>query len=140
MKLESSLAGRALALLAFLSLGSCASIVSDKVYPVTIDSNPTGASFSVRDEDGTTVATGTCPTTVQLRAGESYFDGRTYSVEASLPGRGSGVAELDSRLDPWYWGNIIFGGLIGMLIVDPITGAMWKLPKHVTVALNADGP
>lgn len=30
-------------------------------------------------------------------------------------------------------GNILLGGLIGMLIVDPITGAMYKLPKEVTV-------
>lgn len=31
-------------------------------------------------------------------------------------------------MDGWYVGNIIFGGLIGLLLVDPITGAMWKLP------------
>jgi hypothetical protein len=34
---------------------------------------------------------------------------------------------IDFKLDGWYIGNIIFGGLIGFLIVDPATGAMWKL-------------
>ena len=32
-------------------------------------------------------------------------------------------------------GNILFGGLIGILIVDPITGAMWTLPDELTVTL-----
>jgi len=27
----------------------------------------------------------------------------------------------------WYFGNILLGGLIGMLIVDPATGAMYRL-------------
>jgi len=38
----------------------------------------------------------------------------------------------------WYWGNILFGGLIGMLIVDPITGAMYKLPKNTNVSLDGN--
>jgi len=40
-------------------------------------------------------------------------------------------------LSGWYWGNILFGGLIGVLIVDPITGKMWKLPTDdITVNLS----
>ena len=27
----------------------------------------------------------------------------------------------------WYWGNLVLGGLIGMLAVDPATGAMWNI-------------
>jgi hypothetical protein len=34
-------------------------------------------------------------------------------------------------MDGWYIGNILFGGLIGILIVDPLTGAMWKLDDVV---------
>jgi len=35
----------------------------------------------------------------------------------------------------WYLaGNIVFGGIAGWLIVDPLTGAMWRLsPKEVNV-------
>jgi hypothetical protein len=32
-------------------------------------------------------------------------------------------------LDGWYIGNILLGGLIGMLIVDPISGAMFKIAE-----------
>ena len=34
---------------------------------------------------------------------------------------------MGSKVEGWYWGNILFGGLIGMIIVDPATGAMYKL-------------
>jgi hypothetical protein len=32
-------------------------------------------------------------------------------------------------------GNIVFGGLIGLLIVDPATGAMWKLEETQVINL-----
>jgi hypothetical protein len=34
---------------------------------------------------------------------------------------------LDSSVSGWYFGNLAFGGVIGMLIVDPLTGAMYNL-------------
>jgi hypothetical protein len=38
----------------------------------------------------------------------------------------------------WYFGNIIFGGLIGLLAVDPATGAMYTLkPDAVEGALSS---
>ena len=46
--------------------------------------------------------------------------------------------KLDSSLSGWYFGNIIFGGLIGMLIVDPVTGAMYNLtPAKIEQPLSA---
>ena len=37
---------------------------------------------------------------------------------------------LETRMNGWYLGNIIFGGLIGALIVDPATGAMWTFKEN----------
>lgn len=34
---------------------------------------------------------------------------------------------MEFKIDGWYFGNILLGGLFGMLIVDPATGAMYKL-------------
>jgi hypothetical protein len=34
---------------------------------------------------------------------------------------------VECSINGWYFGNIVFGGLIGFLIVDPVTGAMFKL-------------
>ncbi len=36
----------------------------------------------------------------------------------------------------WYIGDILFGGAIGMLAVDPVTGATYTLPDAVTGALE----
>jgi hypothetical protein len=45
---------------------------------------------------------------------------------------------LDSTLSGWYFGNILIGGLIGLLIVDPLTGAMYDLePENIEQSLTA---
>jgi len=37
------------------------------------------------------------------------------------------VIPVEFAFNGWYIGNIVFGGLIGLLIVDPLTGAMYRL-------------
>jgi hypothetical protein len=71
-----------------------------------------------------TVHSGITPTTVTLSASEGYFQPAKYNILST-----TGTQSLDATMDPWYAGNILFGG-IG-LFVDPATGAMWKLPKEV---------
>lgn len=41
-------------------------------------------------------------------------------------------------LSGWYLGNVVFGGLIGLLIVDPLTGAMYNLtPDKIEQPLSS---
>ncbi len=47
---------------------------------------------------------------------------------------------FDTKLDGWYFGNLIFGGLLGILIIDPATGAMWRLDETFTVYLDGEPP
>ena len=112
---------------AFLSTG-CASIVSDSRWPVSINSTPDHAGFTVRNQSGVTVAGGTTPHTVMLPSGAGYFDGETYTVKFTKGDYAGRDVTIDSSVNGWYWGNLVFGGIIGFLIVDPATGAMWKLP------------
>jgi hypothetical protein len=72
-----------------------------------------------------------------LKAGAGYFDGETYKVTYQKDGYAGNSAVLNSGIDGWYWGNIVFGGLIGMLFVDPITGAMYTLPENVNASLDS---
>ena len=45
---------------------------------------------------------------------------------------------IDGAVNGWYSGKIIFGGLIGMLAVDPFTGAMFTLePDTLSAALSS---
>jgi len=106
---------------------SCASIVSKSIYPVSISSNPIGARISITDKFGKEIYLGNTPATVRLKAGAGYFSRAEYQVKFSSPGYDDKIVPITFKLDGWYFGNIIFGGLIGILIVDPATGAMWKL-------------
>lgn len=48
---------------------------------------------------------------------------------------------VKSMVDGWYVGNIFFGGLIGILIVDPATGDMYTLsPREVDCNLTIIKP
>jgi len=129
-----------------LFLTGCATIVGKDVFPLTINSNPDGANIIIVDESGKKMFSGTTPTTVTLAAGQSYFHAKAYSITFSKPGYAEQYATVKATLSGWYFGNILFGGLIGMLIVDPISGKMWKLQPDVTanlsqkLALNTDQP
>jgi len=119
-------------------LAGCASIVSKSMYPVSISSQPQGADISVTNRAGETVFSGKTPTTVTLKAGAGFFKGETYTVAFSHEGSASHTAQIERGVDGWYiLGNLLFGGLIGYLIVDPATGAMWTL-SNLHVDLSAD--
>ncbi|MBY6190758.1 hypothetical protein [Microbulbifer agarilyticus] len=116
-------------------VSGCASILSDSNYPVTINSNPAGANFVVVNEAGFDVHTGVTPDTITLSASDGFFSSASYVVKFQMAGFEEQSFQLSAGMDGWYIGNILFGGLIGMLIVDPATGAMWKLPESANVSL-----
>ncbi len=113
--------------IAMISLAACASIVSDSEGVVTISSNPTAAQIAIADQSGIEVYRGTTPATITLDASAGYFDGQEYTITFSKEGYDPTTVKVDSRINGWYVGNIVFGGFIGWLIVDPLTGAMWAL-------------
>jgi hypothetical protein len=77
---------------------------------------------------------------IKLPAGTNYFQPERYTVHYSKKGYLPTFQTIDTSLNPWYFGNIIFGGIIvGMVIVDPLTGAMWSLEDEVSAHLVKDG-
>lgn len=132
---------RVFVLAAIACTPACASIVSKSDYPVTISTSPTQADIVVIDEEGTEVFRGTTPTALTLAAGDGYFSAATYKVEITKEGYESQVMTIEASLDGWYYSNILLGGVvIGMLVVDPYTGAMWKLPDIHTASLAQAAP
>lgn len=115
-----------------MATSGCASIVSDSKPEVGIYSAPSEAKYSVVNSKGMIVATGVTPGRVLLESGRGYFKGEDYKVTFRKEGYGDSTVPLKTSVNGWYWGNILFGGLIGMLIVDPLTGAMYTLPDDVT--------
>ncbi|WP_137805534.1 hypothetical protein [Pseudomonas sp. G(2018)] len=125
------------ALTATLLTSGCASIVGDSKYPVNVSSTPSGANFTVQNKDGVVVHSGSTPNSVTLPSGRGYFKGETYTITFKKEGYADTTAKLDTSMSGWYWGNILFGGLIGMLVVDPMTGAMYKLPADAAGNLGS---
>ena len=116
---------------------SCASIVSRPSRDVSVQSNPSGLSFAVLNSDGETVHSGTTPQVVNLSARGGYFKAAKYTVQVKRTGKVIGSHQVTAGLNGWYFGNIVFGGLIGMLIVDPLTGSMYRMPESITVDTTA---
>lgn len=131
MKKNLTLSVSCLLLAGSFLLSGCASIVSKSSYPLSINTNPSGAQILITNKKGQDVYKGQSPATVVLKSSNGFFSGARYQVTLSYPGYEDQVIPVTSKLDNWYWGNILFGGLIGMLIVDPATGAMYKLENTV---------
>jgi hypothetical protein len=114
-------------LLVSLLFTGCSSIVDGRAQHVKIDSHPTGATFSICDKKGKTVTTNTTPANLVLNRRHGYFNGEDYKMIFEAPGYYSYEVHVKSTVDGWYFGNLLFGGLIGLIIVDPATGAMYTL-------------
>ena len=128
-----------------ISLGiasGCSSIISKSDYTVAVSSNPAGANFSITNRAGLSVHSGVTPSSVMLKSSAGFFKGETYTIELLKDGYSPKIFTLTSSVDGWYFGNLLLGGLIGMLIVDPATGAMYNLPTRADINLDplaADG-
>lgn len=122
---------------ASILLSSCASIVSRASRDVSIQSNPSGLAFSVVSVDGEPLYSGTTPQTVNLSARGGYFKPAKYTVLVKRGNKVVGSHQVTAGINGWYFGNILIGGLVGMLIVDPLTGAMYRMPASITVDANA---
>lgn len=123
-----------------LLLGSCATIVGDKVQTVPIASVPSEASVIIIDEKGTAIFKGATPTIVTLQKSDgSYWGGKRYVVKISKNGYIEQEIPIKTSPNGWYiGGNLIFGGF-GWFIVDPDNGAMYTLsPETVSASLQEE--
>lgn len=125
-------------LLSFFFTQSCASIIGENTQLIGISSTPEEASIKIVDEKSVSIFTGKTPTNVTLHKSDgSYFGGKNYLVTISKEGFQPVDVQIKSKPNGWYLGgNLVFGGLIGWLIVDPLSGAMYNLsPEHVNAEL-----
>jgi hypothetical protein len=120
-----------LGLLSPAILIGCASIVGNsKPEVLSIRSTPDQADILITDETENQVFSGKTPTIVSLEKKKGYFSGKKYTVTIAKPGFTKHTVAVNTSISGWYIGNVIFGGLIGLLIVDPLTGAMWTLDTN----------
>ena len=107
-----------------LWLCSCASIIHGNHQDIGISSSPTGAVVTIDN-----LQSGITPVVAKLTRKHNHI------VRVELPGYQPFEATLTCGVSGWVWGNIVFGGLVG-LAVDAISGGMHKLtPDQMSAAL-----
>jgi len=118
----------------------CASIFNGGNRKISVSSQPAGAKVSVTKVGlGELVQTGTTPLTVSLDPRRGYFKPQAYTIKFELAGYKTIEITLRPEISGWYFGNILLGGLIGMVVVDPLTGSMWNLaPDKIEQTLSTE--
>jgi hypothetical protein len=107
------------------ALGGCASIVSGRHADVAIDSYPSNAHVVIHDDYGREVASLNTPGVVSLKRNRRYFLPARYTAVVMAEGYQATEVPIRSTVNPWILGNIVIGGIPG-LIVDNATGAAWQ--------------
>ena len=118
------------------TLSGCATIMGSDTQVIPVGSTPSDALISITDEKGTQIFKGLTPTTVSLnKADGTYWGKKSYTVTISKSGFQDQVIPVTATANGWYLGgNLLFGGLIGWFIVDPMTGKMYTLPPEAISA------
>ena len=114
-----------LSIFSILFFSSCATIISGSKQNIKFSSNPSLASVFI-DE----VEMGKTPFEMKLSRK------REHEIMIKLDGYQTYETTLTKKLNGWFFGNILIGGLVG-IIIDPITGAMYNLtPKEINAQNN----
>lgn len=120
-----------------LSLVGCASIFNSGPQQIAVKSDPSDAKATIFDRTWQPILTRQTPAVFALERKDGYFRGATYHLTVEKEGYQKYKLDLTHTISGWYFCNILLGGLVGMLIVDPATGAMFTLaPSDVSVVLQ----
>lgn len=107
-------------------LSGCATIMHGTRQSVGIASNPSNANVWVNR-----VHVGATPVIVELKRNSNHIV--TLELEGYLPYE----ATFTKQVSGWVFGNLVFGGVIG-LAVDAISGGLYKLtPEQVQAELRS---
>ena len=113
-----------------ISVSSCATIFTATKYQVAFNTTPEGAGITIENREGKVIFEGVTPANVKLKSSAGYMKKEEYKITFTKDGYAQKVVHISAELDGWYIGNILLGGLPGMLIVDPLSGAMYKIAKE----------
>jgi len=111
-----------------VTLTGCATIMQGTTQSIGIGSTPTGAKVTINN-----VLKGNTPLVVELKRKEHHI------VKIELPGYMPYETAFSRSTSGWVWGNIVFGGIIG-LAIDAMAGGLYKLsPTEVNAVLAKEG-
>ncbi len=110
-----------------IMVAGCCTIMQGTTQSIGISSVPTGAKVSVDNSEK-----GKTPIVVNLTRKDNHF------VKIEMEGYLPYEATFTRGTSGWVWGNIVFGGIIG-LAVDAMTGGLYYLtPNQVNAVLQTE--
>ncbi|MDX2425267.1 MAG: hypothetical protein QNK15_03355 [Cycloclasticus sp.] len=125
-----------LAIASLLTITGCASIVGEKLQPVSVQTTQdnkelVGAGCTLKNDEGEWFVTTPGSVTIHKSTDDLV-------VNCKKDGYTAGNETVVSKSNTEVWGNILIGGGIGY-IVDRNTGAGFNYPNSITVILRKIG-
>ena len=69
---------------------------------------------------------------------QDIFKKGIYTIHFEKEGFKKTTFTLTAGINGWYWGNFAIGGALGFLIIDPATGALYRLKTEVNQTLDTE--
>lgn len=113
-----------------LLMSNCATIVSKSVYPLRIDTNPEDAKITITNRFNLNIFEGKAPASLMLNASSGFFQPEMYTIKIEKDGYAPRTISIKAEMDGWFCGNILAGGLIG-IVIDAASGAMYKIEPNI---------
>jgi PEGA domain len=110
----------------FLHLGGCATILNGDTQAVAFSSEPDNATVKI---DGVAMGKTPCVIPVARKGGDKI-------IEFELNGYKTLIVELDNQIAAAGFGNILFGGIIGVG-VDAVSGRAGSYQKSLHIVLES---
>ena len=121
-------------LVCVIFVSGCASIVSHSVYPVEVDTNPSGLEISITDSrTKTEVFNGTAPANLVLEASSGFFQPSKYLVKCKAEGYKEILFPIKAKLDGWFIFSI--GSGLG-IVIDAATGSMYRFGRKYAINVS----
>ncbi len=120
-----------LAAIAIMFVEGCATAMSSNEYAVDMLSKKPGVSFQIYNRKGKYIHHGVTPQIAVLPSSSDFFEKQILTIKSVQGKKVVNERTLTGAYSPWFWGNIVSGGL--GCIVDGFTGAMWSFPKDCYV-------
>jgi len=122
-------------------LPGCASVVTGDIERVRVITYPPEAVVTVTDDKGYLLYKGVTPANIPMRKSSGFFQRQDFDMSIEREGYEPVYMTLQGVTSSWYVaGNALLLpsglGLLGWLVVDPFTGAMWTYePQYVELNL-----
>jgi len=113
-----------------LIIAGCATIFKGSSQEIRINSTPAQAKIVVKTTTGATFWEGATPANVLVSKKNEYM------VTISLAGyKETTVGVTHDGIEGWFFGNLLCGGVLGM-VIDLVDGTIYKLaPQEINVTL-----